>query len=51
MSNTSKPAGGFSTYDNKDASKPNNVPAGTDVRHPGTGQTGKADSYGGVFTK
>ena len=50
MSNdTSKPAGGFLSYDNKDASKPNTVPAGVAVRNPGTGETGTSDGYGGVF--
>jgi hypothetical protein len=51
MSNpsTSQPGGGFWSYDNKDASKPNNVPAETQVRNPGTGETGRADGNGGIF--
>jgi hypothetical protein len=42
----SEPGGGFSGLDNKPIKE---VPAGTIVRNPGTGQTGRADGNGGVF--
>ncbi len=45
----SEPAGGFKTLDGIPADVPNTVPAGVVVRNPGTGETGKADGYGGVF--
>lgn len=41
----SSPGGGFSSATGASAGQ---VPAGTQVSNPSTGQTGNADGYGGV---